>query len=129
MGLKPVDSKAYFFDTYAFIEAINGNKNYQPYMKGSTIITTMLNLMELHYITLKDIGERMADTHYEFFKGLAIEISDDIIKKANRFRYANRKKGLSYVDCISYTIARMRGIPFLTGDNAFKGMEGVEFVR
>jgi predicted nucleic acid-binding protein len=129
MGLDAKEFKAYFFDTYAFIEVINGNDKYRPYMKGSTIITTMLNLMELHYITLKDVGERMADAHYEFFKDLAIDISDDIIKKANRFRYTNRKKGLSYVDCIGYIIARMRNIPFLTGDRAFKGMEGVEFVK
>jgi predicted nucleic acid-binding protein len=129
MGLKPANSKTYFFDTYAFIEAINGNKSYRPYMKGSTIITTMLNLMELHYITLKNISERIADAHYEFFKDLAIEISDDIIKKSNRFRYANKKKSFSYTDCIGYLIARARNIPFLTGDNAFKGMEGIEFVK
>ncbi|MBN2052472.1 PIN domain-containing protein [Candidatus Woesearchaeota archaeon] len=129
MGLKSINSKTYFFDTYAFIEAINGNKNYQPYMKGSTIITTLLNLMELHYITLKDISEKIADAHYEFFRDLAIDISDEVIKKANIFRYANRKKKLSYTDCIGYTLARMRNIKFLTGDNAFKGIEGVEFVK
>ncbi|MBW2991558.1 PIN domain-containing protein [Candidatus Woesearchaeota archaeon] len=129
MGLKPVDSKTYFFDTYAFIEAINGNKSYRPYMKGITIITTKLNLMELHYITLKDIGEKMADAHYEFFKDFVIMISDEIIKKANKFRYANRKKKLSYTDCIGYIIARTRNIKFLTGDKEFKGMEGVEFVK
>jgi predicted nucleic acid-binding protein len=98
-------------------------------MKDCTIITTKLNLMEVHYIILKESGERIADAHYEFFKDLAIEISDDIIKKSNQFRYANKRKSFSYTDCIGYIIARTRNIPFLTSDNAFKGMEGVEFVK
>lgn len=33
------------------------------------------------------------------------------------------------VDCIGYTIAREKGILFLTGDAAFEKIEGVEWVK
>jgi predicted nucleic acid-binding protein len=36
---------------------------------------------------------------------------------------------LSFVDGIGYTLARKQGLTFLTGDPAFEGMQGVEFVR
>jgi predicted nucleic acid-binding protein len=39
------------------------------------------------------------------------------------------KKNLSYVDALGYIIAGKLGIKFLTGDNAFGGMENVEYVK
>ena len=51
--------KAYFFDTYAFFEILNGNQNYSKYLKvvGAT---TKLNLMELHYGLLREYGKEFA---------------------------------------------------------------------
>ncbi|MBN2459147.1 PIN domain-containing protein [Candidatus Woesearchaeota archaeon] len=129
MGIDQNNSETYFFDTYAFVEVLNGNKNYEQYGKNINAITTKMNLLELHYLALKEKGERIADAYFEFFRGMAVEISDDTIKKASLFRNSNRKKKFSYIDCIGYVMARSRGIKFLTGDNAFKGMEGVEFVK
>jgi hypothetical protein len=42
-----------------------------------------------------------------------------------------RSKGLacSYIDAAGYALARRSGLPFLTGDPAFEGVEGVEFLR
>lgn len=42
-----------------------------------------------------------------------------------------RAKGLtcSYIDAAGYAHARRLGLPFLTGDPAFEGIEGVEFLR
>jgi hypothetical protein len=36
---------------------------------------------------------------------------------------------LSYVDALGYVIATKMKIKFLTGDNAFEGMENVEYVK
>ena len=46
--------KSFFFDTYAFYELIKGNLNYKTYDKEIIVITTKLNLMELHYGLLRD---------------------------------------------------------------------------
>jgi predicted nucleic acid-binding protein len=129
MGLSNVEPDAYFFDTYALYSLIMGYPGYKKYSKQIVILTSQMNLIELHYILLRDFGKGVADTKLEQFKEFIIPIGDETIKTANQFRYTNRKKGFSYADCIGYIIARSRNIPFLTGDNAFKGMEGVEFVK
>jgi len=119
----------YFFDTYALREIILGSEDYKRYALHAIIITSKFQLMEMHYGLLKDNGKEIADHFFDYFKSFVVEVDDDIIKRANEFKLKSKKTNLSYVDCIGFTIARMRGIPFLTGDNAFKGMEGVEFVK
>ena len=51
------------------------------------------------------------------------------IKYANNFKLANLKKRFSFADCIGYVAALKLNAKFVTGDYAFKGMQGVEFVR
>lgn len=119
----------FFFDTYAFYEIINGNNNYKPYEKGIAIITTKLNLMELHYGLLISLGQSEADRYYELLLPFIVNIDDNIIKESNYFRSMNRKLKLSYVDCIGYIIARKSGVKFLTGDEGFKLLDNVEFVK
>lgn len=121
--------KTYFFDTYAFYELIEGNPAYKPYSKGMAILTTVLNLMELHYGMLQSYGKEKANKIFDRLRKFCIYIDDDIIKKANIFRLLNKRKKLSYVDCVGYIIAKSRNIKFLTGDKQFKGMENVEFVK
>ena len=121
--------KTYFFDTYAFYEVINGNKNYKQYEEGVSIITTKLNLMELHYGLIHLYGRETADFYYDKLLELVIEISDDIIKEANCFKFKHKRKKLFYVDCIGYIMAKKYNAKFLTGDNQFENLENVEFVK
>lgn len=119
----------FFFDTYAFLEIIKQNPNYFLYTKKISIITTKLNLMELHYILLRTIGKLEADRHYDRFLPFVVEITDDVFKRANEFKLINRRKKLSYVDCIGYIMAKLNNIKFLTGDKEFRNFENVEFVK
>ena len=84
----------YFFDTYAFHEIIVKNPNYIRYLK-SGIITTKLNLMELHYIFLSRYGKEAADNCFDRFSKYCIKITDDIIKKANFFRLLHKNRRFS----------------------------------
>ena len=120
--------KSYFFDSYAFYEVINGNINYAKYSKVA-IITTKLNLMELHYGLILLHGKKEADKYYDSFVQFSVEVSDDIIKLANEFRAIHKNKKLSYIDCLGYIIAKTMNIPFLTGYRQFQDMENVEFVK
>ncbi len=120
---------AYFFDSYAFFEIIEGNENYHPFSKNVGIITTKLNLLELHYGLLKICGKEIADRYYDQYVSFAIDIDDDIFKKASSLKAILRKKKLSYIDCIGYIAALSRGVKFLTGDKEFKDLENVEFVK
>ena len=120
---------AYFFDTYVFCELFKGNLRYKPYAKDISIVTTMLNLMELHYGMLTENSREYADMIYDRLKKFCVEIDDEIIKNANVLKAQHRKRNLSYVDCIGYTIAKSRKIRFLTGDRQFLDMDNVEYVK
>ena len=119
----------YFFDTYAFFELIAGNRNYEKYERGAGIVTTKMNLMELHYGLLKSRGRQIADAYYYRFRQYCIDIDDDSIVKANGFKFANTGNAMSYFDCLGYAMAKSKNMKFLTGDNAFRGLENVEFVK
>lgn len=121
--------EVYFFDTYAFWELIEGNPSYDRFAKGVIILTTKLNLMELHYGLLVKHGKQDADRIYDELLLYAIEFDSKVIKKANEFKASMKGRGLSYVDCIGYTIAQLRRICFLTGDKEFENLPGVEFVK
>ncbi len=121
--------RTYFWDTYALYGAIDGRLSYSNYKKDVVIMTTKMNLMELHYILLSKFGKEIADHYYSCFSEFAIDIDDELIKKANGFRLAFKNRKFSYIDCLGYIMAKLRGAKFLTGDSQFKDLENVEFVR
>jgi predicted nucleic acid-binding protein len=123
MGLKN-----YYFDTYAFIEIINGNKNYEKY-KQVGVITTLYNLIELYYSLLIDFNEETAKHWLNYFKPYITTIKDEDIYKAMQFKKQHKKEKLSYVDCIGYAIANRLNIKFLTGDSKFKNKKSVEWKK
>jgi|SRR3989344_688455 len=124
-----MEVNTFFFDTYAFYELIEGNESYKNYTKNIAIVTTKLNLMELYYGLIAKYDEKTANIFYDKLVQYCTVIDDDSIKSAMMFRLINKKKDLSYVDCIGYIIAKKRNIKFLTGDKEFENMENVEFVK
>jgi len=46
-----------------------------------------------------------------------------------KFRKKNKKRNLSYTDCIGYVYATENDLIFLTGDKEFENLENVEFVK
>ena len=117
----------YFFDTYAIIEIIEENKSYEKY-KEEEIINSILNVGELFY-ALQKADEKTADIWYEKLKQSAIMIDAEIIKKAMKFRIENKEKKFSFIDCVGYTLAKERNLRFLTGDEGFRDIDNVEFVK
>ena len=73
--------EAFFFDSYAFFEIANGNLAYEPYTKEIAIVTTKLNLMELHYGILRAEGKEKAEVLYEKYSEYVIDFS----KASNSF--------------------------------------------
>ncbi|MBI2137173.1 PIN domain-containing protein [Candidatus Woesearchaeota archaeon] len=123
----------YFFDTYALHEIEEGNDNYRTYAEDVGIVTTKLNLMELYYSYYVEKGLEAAEKSFSDFRDFCIDIEDATIKEAvilrARFKSANRKNNVSYVDCLGYVLAGKLKIKFLTGDREFEGLENVEFVK
>lgn len=120
--------KTYFYDTYALVELLKGSKSYLAITQDTAMIIVKLNLLELHHRITQIKSEHEADAIYDGFAAMTTDIDDDEFKEASKFKRKNKRLKLSYVDCIGYIMAKRRGVKFLTGDKAFKGMENVEFV-
>ena len=121
----------YFFDTYALVEFYNGSANYEKFL-GRKFFTTKLNLLEFYYQLLSRGLREDAESAFLTFSPNCIFVTDDVLKKAAEFRLAfNSKKRsrTSFIDAIGYVIARENGLKFVTGDDAFKNVGGVEFVK
>jgi len=120
----------FVFDTYALIALLEGNPAYLKHSRAIMVINDFI-FAEYCYLTLRryvDYPEE-ADTKARSVINTILSLSKDVIMDAMKFRYENRKKDMSATDCVSYIHARQLGIPFLTGDCAFEGLPGVEFVR
>jgi uncharacterized protein len=120
--------KAYFFDSYAVIEIIGGNPDYIAYKKCEVVLTKLI-LFEVYFKLIKEFTEADANKFLIESYNLAIDFSPDVIKYAAKFRLDNMNKNLSMTDCIGYMLAKSLGIKFLTGDEQFRDMENVEFVK
>lgn len=118
----------YFFDSYAVIEVIKGNLKYANYFEEIPAIT-IFNLVEVYWSALRDFNEEVADEIYEKFKPFVFEVSDEILREAVKFRYKNKKRDLSYADCIGYLYALKNNLVFLTGDKEFEDLRNVEFMK
>lgn len=119
----------FFYDSYAIIEYINENSSFEKYFEEHTGIFTLLNLLEVYYTVLKEVGKEKAEIVLQMLYPLIVEPSKETIRNAMLFRLDHKKKDLSYSDCIGYHIALERGIRFLTGDQQFQNFENVEFVK
>lgn len=114
----------FFFDSYAILEILDGNPAYGRFA-NEQIVTSVLNIAEVHYAYLKQGQPKKSD----MILAQLVDFNPALVKKAMEFRFEHKKKDLSMVDCIGYMLARQMNVPFLTGDNAFRGMPHVEFVK
>ena len=87
--------------------------------------------MEIYYAILRDYGEPAAEKAYSATGKYAIEFGDEDLKDAMKKRLELRKKklDLSYADALGYKLSFRLRVKFLTGDDAFKDLENVEFVK
>src|SRR3989344_789534 len=108
-----------FFDTYALIEIIKGNKNYTRY-GDFDVLLTKLNLFDLYYNILRDYGEEGARKALNKYHNFIVDFDNQIIENAAKMRLIFKKQSMSMTDCIGYIKAKELGIKFLTGDKQFE---------
>ncbi len=118
----------YFLDTYAIVEIVKGNLNYKKLLDAE-FLTSIFNLYEMFYILLRDFNEETAKKYYGQFYEFLVDIEDESIFDACKFRLEHKKLSISYTDALGYIIALKKNSKFLTGDDAFKGKDNVEFLK
>jgi len=118
----------YFWDTYAVVEFISGNPKFARFSQEPVVIT-IFNLAEIFWVGLREYEEKEAEEIYESYKQCVVDVDDEVIKEAIKFRKkVYKKKKISYADAIGYVYALKHGMKFLTGDKEFKNLDNVEFV-
>lgn len=119
----------YFYDSYAFIEYLKDNPDLVKYFEEESGILTEMNVLEIGYYALCEEQEQKMPMVISYLMQFIVHPTEEEINEAVLFRKKNCKKGVSYVDSLGYTMAKKRRLKFLTGDEAFKGMPNVEFVK
>ena len=91
---------------------------------------TKLNLLEVFYRSLEQYDFKVASTILESFSKYLVDFGSEDIAGSLKLRLELKRKGhdISYADALGYFISRRMGVKFLTGDKAFKGLSGVEYV-
>ena len=121
-----MNKETFFFDTYAFFEIFRGNPNYKKY-EDALVITSIFNVAELNYNLKKEKGKEISNSYTKKFMPFVVEITFEDIKRAMDLKVKNKK--LSIPDVIGYIVAKRHKVKFLTGDEGFKYMKNVEFVK
>lgn len=124
-----MSDNSFYFDTYALVEIAQGNDSYAKYREGVKIITNKLNLMELAYFLFRINKAEKVELVFKDYLKYNVEPSISALMEATRFKFIHKKRKLSYVDCLGYIMAKENKVKFLTGDEKFKGMANVEFVK
>ena len=121
-----MNENTFLFDTYALLEILNKNMNYEKFTETGIVINDFI-FAELCFKLFRE-GVNANDYIAEVSPAI-IHAAPKIIIRAMLFRVDNKDKNLSMADCISYIQAKELGIKFLTGDKQFENLENVEFVK
>jgi len=116
----------FFFDTYAFFEIIRGNKDYEKY-KEVMALTSIFNIAELSYCLRKEFDKKIADKYTDRYSLFMIDATANDIKDAVDIKIKNKK--MSMPDVVGYVLAKRLKIRFLTGDEHFRSLPNVEFIK
>ena len=118
-------------DSYALVAFLEGNERYVGIFRRKSLVTTAMNVLEVYATLLRRIGRGEARELAAGLSSLAVPIPTEVALSAGEFRQSmrSRKRDCSYIDAWGYASAQYLGVPFLTGDPAFRRIEHVEFVR
>lgn len=86
-------------------------------------LMTAVNWGEVYYITLREKGTKEAEQIMKIIETFPIEIIevDKMIAKQSAIYKASKK--MSYVDCFSAALAKIKKAELVTGDKEFKVVE------
>ena len=80
---------------------------------------------------MRDHGEKATESVYSTCRHHQAEITDEDVRSgmALKLRMKSKRVGLSYADALGYAIAERLRMKYLTGDDAFRSLPNVEFVK
>ncbi len=89
--------------------------------------------MEFYFFLYHFSGKQKADRYKKIvqanFKVLPADTNSTVAAAVMRSHMLKKKRHMSYTDCLAYVLAREHGHKVLTGDEYFRGLEHVVFVK
>jgi len=118
----------YCLDTYALIEIAEGNPKFSFLIKEDFIIPST-TLAEFSWVLLKNKNRDDVEYWIKKLSNFSSDVKKEIMIKSQIFRYLNKKRDLSFFDCVGYIFSKENNYIFVTGDKEFKDLEGVKFIQ
>jgi|SRR3989338_232172 len=115
-------------DTYALVEIAKENPKFAEYLNSEFVLTD-LTLAEFYSVVLREEGEKVADYWFRRLERYALSVSKEVLIEAIKFKYENRKAGISFFDVVGYIFSIKNGYYFVTGDKEFEKLPNVEFKK
>jgi len=115
-------------DTYALVGISDGNQKFTALLNEDVVITD-LTMAEFYGVLFRKFNIRTADYWHRKLAFFCRPVPRGVLLKAAIFRIEHSKEHLSLVDCVGYMFARELNIKFVTGDQAFKNKDSVEFIK
>ena len=121
-------------DSWVWVELFEGSQKgakARELMRGEKLYASALTLAEIAFWCMR--SDRNPKQYLDAIKSNAVILSVDEItaETAGRVLANLRKKapGMGMVDAILYVQAIASGVPLLTGDEHFKNLDGVQFIK
>lgn len=120
-----------FADSYALVALLEGNERYVRIFRRREVATSALNLLEVYSTLLRRFDRAECRALTTGIVPMIVPVPPEVAFAAGEFRQSMRseRRDCSYIDAWGYAAAQHLGVPFLTGDPAFRHVDGVEFVR
>lgn len=115
-------------DTYPLIEIATGNEKFASLLIDSIIIPDT-TIAEFYYVLIQRYDIATAEFWYKKFAPYCAAVPKSIFIKAVQFRHENKKKNLSFFDCVGYVFSLENNYKFVTGDKEFEKLENVLFIK
>ncbi|MEM0054313.1 MAG: type II toxin-antitoxin system VapC family toxin [Nitrososphaeria archaeon] len=127
----------YVIDSYAWIEYFMGTdagRKVKPIVEGlEEKITPTICLTEVYAKTLKVEGEELAEKQKRFIKerSFILSLDETIALESAKIDVVMKKKirGWSLADSIVYATGLVKKANIVTGDEHFKNLENVLFIK
>ena len=91
---------------------------------GRALLLSVVNWGEVYYITLREAGREQADQAAHIISTMPIQLVPVDLELAKLAAEFKASKKMSYADCFTAALSKMRRAELVTGDKDFEQVEG-----
>lgn len=119
-------------DSYSLIAYVEGEAGAEKMIElfrvardsGRDLLLSAINWGEVYYVTLREAGRERAEEVARLIATLPIEVIPVELELTRRAAEFKSTKKMSYADCFSAALAKLRKAELVTGDKEFRQVDG-----